>query len=257
MRLKLISCEVFYREMCHVIARSPNLVDLEFLPKGLHDIGSSRMRARMQAVVDGVDSNLYDAILLGYGLCNNGLAGVVAPAIPLVLPRAHDCITLFLGSRKRYIDYFNANPGVYFKTTGWIDRGTASGGLKQLSIQQQAGLNARLEEFIARYGEDNGRYLFDMLGDDKHNYGQFTFIEMGVEPNNSYEEQTRNDAAQRNWKFEKVPGSMALIQRLVDGPWSEDDFLVVPPGQAIAGSYDDDVIKAEPVADGLAESASR
>ena len=30
MRLKLISCEIFYREMCWAVARSPNQVDIEF-----------------------------------------------------------------------------------------------------------------------------------------------------------------------------------------------------------------------------------
>jgi len=47
-RLKLISCEIFYREMCAAVARSPHLVDIEFLPKGLHDIGSAGrgLRAR-------------------------------------------------------------------------------------------------------------------------------------------------------------------------------------------------------------------
>ena len=40
MQLKLIACEIFYREMCAAVARSPNQVDVEFLPKGLHDIGA-------------------------------------------------------------------------------------------------------------------------------------------------------------------------------------------------------------------------
>ena len=37
MRLKLISCEIFYREVCAAVARSVNQVDVEFLPKGLGD----------------------------------------------------------------------------------------------------------------------------------------------------------------------------------------------------------------------------
>ena len=81
------------------------------LPKGLHDLGSDRMRSRVQEAIDGVKASDYDAILMGYGLCNNGLAGIVARHIPIVLPRAHDCITLFMGSRERYITYFNDHPG--------------------------------------------------------------------------------------------------------------------------------------------------
>ena len=55
-RLKLISCEIFYREMCAAVARSPHQVDIEFLPKGLHDIGSAKMSARLQEAVDAVDA---------------------------------------------------------------------------------------------------------------------------------------------------------------------------------------------------------
>ena len=69
MRLKLISCEIFYREMCAAVARSPHRVDLEFLPKGLHDIGSAKMSARLQEAVDTVDAERYQAVLLGYALC--------------------------------------------------------------------------------------------------------------------------------------------------------------------------------------------
>ena len=56
-------------------------------------------------------------------LCSNGLVGLTARNIPVVVPRAHDCITLFLGSKERYLDYFQSHTGVYFKTSGWIERG--------------------------------------------------------------------------------------------------------------------------------------
>jgi len=246
MRLKLLSCEVFYREMAYAISRSPNIVDVEFLPKGLHDIGAKGMRERVQGALDRIDESQYDAVLFGYGLCNNGLAGLRARGIPLVVPRAHDCITLFLGSKERYVEYFYAHPGVYFKTTGWIERGENTGELRQLSIQQQTGLNVRLGEFIAKYGEDNGRYLYEMLGNDTRNYGQFTFIEMGVEPDGSYEARTREDAERRGWKFAKVRGDLSMIQRLVDGHWDNREFLVVPPGHQIVAKYDEGIIAAEP-----------
>ena len=144
--------------------------------------------------------------MLGYGLCNNGLASLTAREIPLVLTRAHDCITLFLGSRSRYLEYFTERPGVYFKTTGWIERGDNPGELSQLSIQQKTGFNQSYEALVAKYGEDNAGYLLEVLGDHKHNYRQLTFIEMGVEPNASYEERTRDEARQRGWQFEKVAG---------------------------------------------------
>jgi hypothetical protein len=243
-RLKLISCEIFYREMCATVARSSHQVDVEFLPKGLHDIGSQGMCERMQAAVDCVDESQYDAILLGYALCNNGLVGLTARSLPLVLPRAHDCITMFLGSKERYLAYFNDRPGVYFKTTGWIERNT-TGELHQLSIQHKTGLDMTYEELVEKYGEDNAKFLHEQLGEGVKNYGQLTFIEMGVEPDDRFERHTQELAASRGWAYEKLIGDISLFERLVNGEWREPEFLVIQPGQQIAASFDDGIVKAE------------
>jgi hypothetical protein len=245
MRFKLISCEIFFREFCACLARSPHIVDVEFLPKGLHDIGSKEMRSRLQAVIDRVEERQYDALLLGYGLCNNGIVGLATKSIPMVVPRGHDCITLFLGSAARYMDYFQSHPGVYFKTTGWIERGEADGELGQLALGKKLGLQQSYEEMVAKYGEDNARYLWEELGRNlARHYGQITFIEMGIEPDGSFEQHSRDDAAQRGWTFEKIPGDINLIQRLVNGEWDPKEFLVVPPGHRIVASYDEGIIKA-------------
>ena len=70
------------------MARSINQVDVEFLPKGLHDIGQAGMSARLAEVLAAVDESQYEAVLLGYALCSNGLVGLTARNIPLVVPRA-------------------------------------------------------------------------------------------------------------------------------------------------------------------------
>jgi len=237
MRLKLITCEIFYREFCAVVARSPNTVDLEFLPKGLHDIGSQGMRERLQAALDRVDDPRYEAVLLGYALCNNGVVGLTAGKYPLVIPRAHDCITLFLGSSKRYLDYFNDHPGVYFMTTGWSERGKADGELRQLSVGGILGVGQNYEDLVAGYGEDNAKFLWSELGDLTKHYSQFTYIEMGVGPDESFARQAQEEAAQRGWKFERIAGDLGMFQRLVDGVWDEKEFLVVPPGRQVIADY--------------------
>lgn len=244
MRLKLISCEILYREMCAVVARSPHQVDVEFLPKGLHDIGGAGMCERLQAAVDKVDASLYEAILLGYALCGNGVAGLRARAIPIVLPRGHDCITLFLGSRRRYEEYFQNNPGVYFKTTGWIERGQ---NLEQLGLtREKTGVGMSYEELVAKYGEDNAQYLWEQLGGYTKNYRKLTYIEMGIEPDGRFELATRREAAERNMEFEKVRGDMRLIEKLVSGEWDPEEFLIVPPGHRIVARYDESIVGIEP-----------
>lgn len=232
-RLKLIACEILFRELSAAAARSVNQVDIEFLPKGLHDLGAAPMRERLQAAVDAVDEAKYEAIALGYGLCGTGLVGLEARGRPLALPRAHDCITLFLGGKERYAEYFQTHPGVYFQTSGWIERG------QEL---RQSGLGCSFPELAAKYGEENARYIWEEI---TKNYRQFTYIEMGVEPDDRFERRTRAEAAARGWEFEKLAGDMRLLERLVNGDWDDADFLVVPPGGRIVQRMDESVVAAE------------
>ena len=235
MRLKLISCEVLYREMCAAAARSPHQVDLEFLPKGLHDLGGPAMRARLQEAADRVDATQYEAVLLGYALCGNGVAGLVSRNLPLVIPRAHDCIALLMGGRDRYRIYLENHPGVFFRSTGWLERGQD---LDQATLYT-------LEALIARYGEDNGRYLFEQFNGYQRNYRQLAYIATGLEPDGSFEQQAREEAARRGWQFETIRGDLRLFERLVAGDWDENDFLVVPPGWRVKPTYDRGIIEKE------------
>ncbi len=244
MRLKLIGCDVLYRETCAVVACSPNQVDVQFLRKGLHDLAASEMLRQLQEAVDQVDPAEYDAVLMGYGLCGNGLVGLTARKVRLVVPRAHDCITLFLGSKERYLTYFQENPGVYFTTTGWLERGERLGELTQPGLQRH-GLGMSHEEMVAKYGEENAQFLEQEIGNYKTQYRQYTYIQMGVEPDDRFEQRTRECACQRGWKFEKLCGDLSLIRALVDGPWDDDRFLTVEPGWRVIARYDDGIIAAE------------
>jgi hypothetical protein len=247
MKYKLVACEVLYRELCSIIARSPHQVDFAFLPKGLHDIGAAGMVERLQAAVDAAETPGFDAILLGYALCNNGIAGLQARTLPLVVPRGHDCMTMFFGSRDRYMQYFQDHPGTYFLTSGWIERGEASGDLRQLSIQNRNGMDMNLEQLVAKYGEENGRYLYDQLCDQTKHYRQITYIEMGIEPDDRFRRNAEERAREHGWVFDAARGEMTLIEHLVNGGWDDKDFLVVPPGHRIVVTYDDTIIRAEPV----------
>jgi uncharacterized protein DUF1638 len=240
MRLKLISCEVIFREMCDAVARSPHQVDVEFLPKGLHDVGAAAMHDALEHAVTQADPARYHAVLMGYGLCGNGVHGLRAVSIPLVIPRTHDCIALLFGSRHKYREYFEQNPGVFFRSMGWLERGQS---LVQLA-QVRTGLGATLDQLIAKYGEDNGRYLYEELYRYESAYRQLTYIQTGLEPNDSFEQRAREEAASKGWTFTKVLGDLSLFQHLVAGDWDAADFLVVEPGFEVVARYDDEVIAA-------------
>jgi hypothetical protein len=236
-RRKLIGCEVLLRELCHALARSPFVIDTEFLPKALHDLGGKGMRAQLQEVIDKVDAETYDTVLLGYALCGNGAAGLEARSIPLVIPRAHDCIAMLMGSREAYDRYFEAHPGVYYRSTGWLERGA---NLQPFS----AAHGQSLEELIEKYGEDNGRYLYEQLSSYQQTYTGLTYIRTGVEPDGRWQQSAEAEAHARGWTFDLFEGNLGIFERLLSGDWDDNDFLVVPPGKKIVTTYDGRIMAA-------------
>ena len=241
MRYLLIACEVLAREVYLCAAHSPHIVDVQLLEKGLHDT-PERLRQELQARIDSADER-YDAVLLGYGLCSNSTADLVARKVPLVLPRAHDCITLYLGSRERYEKEFFAHPGTYYYTADYVERSDgASVALGAVSDERRRKV---YEEYVEKYGKDNADYLMEVLGAWARNYSRAAFIEMGVGPSDGAERRARQEAKRRGWSFEKLMGDLILIRKLVNGQWDED-FLVVKPGERVQVTYDAQIVKASP-----------
>lgn len=247
---KFLGCEVIYREACYLTSLSPHKIDIEFLPKGLHDLETQDMVAKLQATIDEISSSDkdYKAILLGYGRCNDGLVGVEARNIPLILPRAHDCITFFFGSRQSYKNYFDNNPGTYYGTTGWIERGDLEDGshpaYSQEGIMKKLGLTDSYQVMVEKYGKDNADYIVSTLGDWRKNYSKMLYLQMGPGKETEYIHKSRQTAEERNWQFDVQKGDWSLLEKLFYGQWDED-FLLVDPGNKIAASNDDAIVKLQ------------
>lgn len=235
-RFRFIGCEIVFREACLLAAHSRNIVDLEFVRKGLHDVPRQRMQEELQRRIDAVDPATYEAVLLCYGRCNDGTVGLQARAMPLVIPRAHDCITLFLGSKQRYRDYFDAHPGTYFRTSGWIERNFAG---HEGTIMQQLGLDKTLEDYVKEYGRENAEIIMQFVTSWERNYSRLTFIDTVMASRLGYDQRTRQEAEKRGWAFEKLPGDLGLLARMFDGQWDAGQFVVVPPGRRIIARNDD------------------
>lgn len=251
MVLKLISCEVFYREACLCVATSPHRVDLEFTEKNAHE-RSDYLRSLLQARIDAAEAGQtpYDAILLGFGLCGNGLLGIRAGKTRLVLPRAHDCCTIFLGSKTAFKRHFADNPSLPFSSVGYMERGGSW--VHDADTVKVPGLDKTLEDYIALYGEENARYIMETLtsstktavGDTTDN--RVVFIDVPELSHLGYEQKCRKEAEAIGKQFVKLPGDLRLMRNLVHGSWDPEEFLVVQPGQKIGGVYDwDSVVKAE------------
>ena len=159
----------------------------------------------------------------------------------MVLPRAHDCITIFLGSRERYNQEFTGTPGTYWYVQDYIERDDGSGASLSIGANTSADSEATYAEYVAKYGRDNADYLMEVMGAWQAHYHRAAYIDLGIGDGSAVEARARADAARRGWAFERMAGDMVLIRRLLYGDWNED-FLVLGPGQSISMTYDEAIL---------------
>jgi hypothetical protein len=245
MRFKVIACEVLAREIYLCAAGSLHLVDLELVEKGLHNT-PDKLRVELQERIDATQPGRYDAVLLGYGLCGNALLGLTAHDVPVVVPRAHDCITLYLGSRSKYNAKFAENSGTYYYTADYIER--TSSDKDSLAVSLGTALTTDIQAvyatYVEKYGQDNADYLMEVMGEWSSHYSRAVYIDHEDTRFLGLEKLAIDEANRRGWKYENVPGSVLLFRQLMSGEWPAEDFLVVEPGHKIEPSYDDKVICA-------------
>lgn len=249
MLLKLIACNVFMREACLCIARSPHVIDVDFLELGEH-AQPQCLNEALQAKIDQAEQGpkAYAAILLLYGLCGNAAVGLRAGKTKLVLPRAHDCCTILLGSKERFQEHFQNNPSTPFSSVGYLDRGSyylrTEGGEHQIQYGDQ------FAALVAQYGEDNAKYIWESMHPEHPDprSHRVVFIDLPEMNGLGAADRFRARAEENGKSCQQVDGSLTLISRLLNGDWDPADFLVVEPDHQTAGVYDwTEIVRAVPV----------
>ena len=108
-------------------------------------------------------------------------------------------------------------------------------------------MNISLEECIRKYGKENAQYIIETLGqwNGLKNYDRIAYVDMGIGNFSEHEEKAKREASERGWEFERLQGDVTLLQRLINGDWNPEEFLVVEPGQKIVTTSMADIVTAE------------
>jgi len=236
-RVALIACSVFESEIARHTADMPGIAVIRTLEMGLHD-RPDRLRTSLQDEITALDARAdLDVVVLAYGLCGMGTAGLRAGRHPLVIPRAHDCFTVFLGSKEKYAAHQLACPTCYYYTPGWN---------RNRRVPGPERLEATRADLAQRFSPDDVEFLLDTERDAWALHDTATFIDLDTPDAPAEADYARRCAAWLGWKFEHIKGDPTLLRDLLQGPWDDLRFQVVPPGSSLAHSADDAILRLGP-----------
>jgi N-methylhydantoinase A/oxoprolinase/acetone carboxylase beta subunit len=242
----IIACAVLALDIKAAAEKLGIDIGVRYLEGGLHE-RPRLLREKLQAAVDEISaSGRCDRIVIGYGVCGRGTVGIQARDVPLAIPKVHDCIALFLGGDRAYQREFEKYPGTYYISSGWYEEKTEpfSQHQKLVHVGDQ---KLSYDQLAEKYGEKSAKETYRFLTTWKQNYQRAAFIETGVREESSRHENYAREMARANrWKYEKLRGDHALIEKLLEARQTDGEILVVPPHHVIYFDSLESTLSANP-----------
>jgi len=211
----IIACRVMQPEIDALVGGRSG-IDVHYLEQRLHDT-PRRMPGLIQEQIDAVQS-FAAQIVLGYGLCSNGIVGLKAPPQGLIIPRAHDCISFFLGSHEAYEKHFHDKPGTFFLTPGWVAEG------KDPLTYMRTTYVPRMGEQMAVWG----------VKEAFKNYTHITLIDNGLDDMTALRRIARENARFLDKQYEEIRTRPDFFRQIVFGPYPLEAFIHLKGGQTVA-----------------------
>lgn len=237
-RLALLACQVFEAEIAMLTQGAEHIAELRFFDIGLHD-QPDQLRGVLQDNLAAVDARTdITAVVLAYGLCGRGTAGLRAGRHPLVLPRAHDCITLFMGSKEAYAEHQRRCPSCYYYTPGW-NRARRVPGPDMFAAMRT--------ELSARFDPEDVDFLIESQREQLALHDTASYLALATPDASREAEYARTCAGWLGWRFEHLPGDPALLRDLLWGRWDAGRYQIIPPGMQLGHAADESILRADAV----------
>jgi hypothetical protein len=222
----IIACKVL-QDVLERLLPQELTQNVQFMDYGLHRV-PNKMTGTLQEVIDAIQEP--SLVVLGYGLCGNGLRGIQAGIHTLLVPRTDDCIAILLGSYQAYIREFQSVPGTYYLTKGWLESGSNP-------LQEY-------ESYVPKYGAEQAMWIMDQ---QYQHYERLVLVARSPADLEQYRPQAQEVARFcERWgmRYEELLGSDEYVQQLIAATaeldnghqaldWLDSDFVVIPPGGEI------------------------
>jgi len=212
---RIIACDVMKEELLAVPLERP--VEFHFVSMGLHR-WPDKLREELRTVLS--QSAGVERVVLAFGLCGGAVAGLAAPELPLVIPRAHDCIPVLIGTRPVYELLVQEEKGTYFLTGGWLE------GERTVFTEYR-----RVRD---KYGEKKALRVMSTMFDA---YRRMVFIHTGHPRESEHIATGKELAGLLGLEFMERSGDNAWLASIVNGPWDEERFITLAPGETLTEGH--------------------
>jgi hypothetical protein len=222
----VVSCQVL-QDLLTDLLPDGLAQQVTFMDYGLHRV-PGKMAGTLQEVLDGLEQP--SLVVLGYGLCGTGLKGLRAGPHTLLVPRVDDCIALLLGSYHAYMREFQAVPGTYYLSKGWLESGSHP--LKEY------------HEYVPVYGEKEAMWIMDQQYQHYERLVLVAHSEVDLEGYRPQAQEVSRFCERWAMRYEEMLGSDRYIRRLIElaeqlagngtsASVTDTDFVIVPAGGEI------------------------
>jgi hypothetical protein len=211
----IIACSVFQPEMESLRKQSDDGVHIVYLEQNMHRT-PHLLPETLQEEVDRA-ARWAEQIVLGYGLCSNGIVGVTAPEQGLVVPKAHDCVALFLGSIEEYNSISRCHPGTYYLTKGWIERDKDPLGMLE-------------REYVPKLGRETAEWG---AREELKHYTRFALIDTGAGDRELLRARARENARFFDKELVELRADPGYLERILYGPYDGQYFYLLTSGEQI------------------------
>ncbi|MDP4176841.1 MAG: DUF1638 domain-containing protein [Bacillota bacterium] len=212
MRVKIIACEVMQEELLSI--EPLDGVDYEFVPMKFH-LYPDKLHIELQRIIDkSID---YSRIILAFGLCGGAAKNLKSASSILTIPRVHDCISIFLGSRKNYERISKIKKGTFYLTSGWM--------------RTEKSILSEHERISRKYGEKKSLKILNKMYDS---YKRILYIQTGNKNEEDSIEKSKEISKLLSLDYEMMKGSNEFIKKIALGPWNDEEFININPKNSIS-----------------------
>lgn len=214
MKRTLIACSMMENEIKKICEEMGCDIPVIWIERGYHN-SPEKLKEKLQSTIDRLQDQ--DEILLTFGLCGNGTAGLISPRATMVLPKFDDCINMLLCRGERKTRGLTRTGAIYL-TRGW-------------TMDEEAILE-KYNQYIEDYGEESAEAIMEMMYE---HYETISVIDTKSEDLAPTLEYAQKAAKLLDLSTEIVEGSTLILEQLISGQWDEN-FIILKPGQTLDSS---------------------